>query len=147
MWIRELPEPLLTFDLYDPFLATACKLFSLSLSLCVTLIIAAAIPDRDANINMIKKLLKMLPAAHYETTKYLVGFLHKVHLESSKNLMTAANLAVVFAPNLLRARSTCYIISACIQHFNSLFRWSSRCRCQQHAAGFFIFKSTDANIY
>ena len=89
LWCRELPEPLLSWELYDPFLATA--------SIAVT----------EASIATIKKLLAMLPPAHYLATKYLVSFLHRVQLESAKSKMTSANLAVVFAPNLLRSRCTC----------------------------------------
>lgn len=88
LWCRELPEPLLTWELYDPFLATA------------------AIAVTEAGIATIKKLLAMLPPAHYLCTKYLVSFLHRVQLESARNKMTPSNLAVVFAPNLLRSKST-----------------------------------------
>jgi hypothetical protein len=40
---------------------------------------------------------------HKALLKYLFMFLHDVSKHSDQNLMTAHNIAVIFAPNLLRA--------------------------------------------
>eukprot|EP00026_Physarum_polycephalum_P004986 Phypoly_transcript_05012.p1 GENE.Phypoly_transcript_05012~~Phypoly_transcript_05012.p1 ORF type:complete len:624 (+),score=137.22 Phypoly_transcript_05012:112-1983(+) len=84
MFIREYPEPLLTFELYDCFLA------------------AVAIPDINTKIPKVKQVLEMLPEANLRIVRYLVSFLCRVTAKSSVNLMTPQNLAIVFAPNLLR---------------------------------------------
>lgn len=42
---------------------------------------------------------------HKALLKYLFTFLHEVSQDSDQNLMTVHNIAVIFAPNLLRADS------------------------------------------
>ena len=44
----------------------------------------------------------MLPLSHRIVLKYLARFLHRVSLEANTNKMTPANIAIVFAPNLLK---------------------------------------------
>lgn len=52
---------------------------------------------------MIKKVLSFLPAGNYKVLKTMCTFLYKVKENSAKNLMNSGNLAIVFAPNLLRS--------------------------------------------
>jgi len=59
-YLREMPEPLLTFQYYDQF----CEV--------------PAIPDRAAQRERIRALLGSLPQANYNLLKYLVPFLRKV---------------------------------------------------------------------
>ena len=51
---------------------------------------------------MIKKVLKFLPPVNLVLLKTLCEFLHKVMQNQEVNKMTSSNLAIVFAPNLLR---------------------------------------------
>jgi len=84
MYIRDYPEPLLTFELYDCFLA------------------AVAIPDVATKVPKVRQVLAMLPPANLMVVKFLVSFLCRVSAKSEHNMMTPSNLAIVFAPNLLR---------------------------------------------
>ena len=49
----------------------------------------------------IAALLHTLPADNFHNLKYFLAFLHHVSLNSDINKMTATNLAIVMAPNLI----------------------------------------------
>ena len=84
LYFRELPEPVLTYELYDCFIA------------------ANGIVIPEARLECVKKILAMMPAPNMNLLVYLVRFLHLVAQYANVNKMNAANLAMVFAPNLLR---------------------------------------------
>jgi len=81
-FLRELSAPLLTYQLYDSILHFSDLPKSSQLSYCQDLVI------------------KKLPDQNYVVLKYLVEFLSLVVDRCDMNKMTAANLAVVFGPNL-----------------------------------------------
>ncbi|KAH8928949.1 GTPase activating protein [Atractiella rhizophila] len=83
LWIRELPEPLLTWELYDGFI-DAAKIEN----------------DRLRHIRLHERV-NDLPDPNYAALRYLMGHLHKVRQKEAKNSMTVSNLAIVFGPNLL----------------------------------------------
>ncbi|XP_027229236.1 rho GTPase-activating protein 8 isoform X5 [Penaeus vannamei] len=85
-FLRELEEPLMTFELYDEII----QFQGLSKS------------ERLISIKQI--LLEKLPEDNYLVLKFLVNFLSKVMDRSDLNKMTASNLAVVFGPNLVWPR-------------------------------------------
>lgn len=85
-FLRELEEPLLTFDLYDEVMRFQELDQSEKLSQASCL------------------LLERLPDENYEVLKYIVEFLAKVIDRSDLNKMTSSNLAIVFGPNLLWSR-------------------------------------------
>lgn len=82
LWLRELPEPLLTFDLYHGYVEAASKWGELSHvtapfpSSCSLLIITETENDRLRQIQLHHKV-NDLPDANYATLKYLMGHLHK----------------------------------------------------------------------
>eukprot|EP00005_Dracoamoeba_jomungandri_P008734 CAMPEP_0174273988 /NCGR_PEP_ID=MMETSP0439-20130205/56514_1 /TAXON_ID=0 /ORGANISM="Stereomyxa ramosa, Strain Chinc5" /LENGTH=560 /DNA_ID=CAMNT_0015365515 /DNA_START=140 /DNA_END=1819 /DNA_ORIENTATION=+ len=86
LYLRELPEPLCTFELYDMFIA------------------AAGIPreQHTMRVYQVLKVLEMLPLANQILIKYLVNFLLLVKEHSNVNKMSSSNIATVFAPNLIR---------------------------------------------
>nr|XP_024214488.1 GTPase-activating protein CdGAPr isoform X2 [Halyomorpha halys] len=86
MYFRELPNPLCTYQLYDEF-------------------VAAVQSSVDRRIENMRKVVRKLPPPHYRTLKYLMGHLGHVCSHSSGTGMTARNVAIVWAPNLLRCRS------------------------------------------
>ncbi|XP_030027804.1 rho GTPase-activating protein 1 isoform X2 [Manduca sexta] len=81
-FLRDLEEPLLTFDLYDEIL----KFPTWS--------------NRDKPRQVKILILERLPLDNYKLLKYLIQFLWKVQDRSCLNKMTSSNLAVVFGPNL-----------------------------------------------
>jgi hypothetical protein len=94
LWFRELPEPLMTYDLYESFIA--------------------AQQERDPNkrIRYLRHLISNLPPVNRATLKYLIEFLNRVEKHSEVNKMTVTNLATVFAPNLLKQREDNMVQSA-----------------------------------
>ncbi|ORX62644.1 hypothetical protein DM01DRAFT_1314168 [Hesseltinella vesiculosa] len=83
-FIRDLPEPLLTFDLYDDFIE------------------ASATVDHDNRLYKIKQAVHKLPHGNYLVLKRLVEHLVIVTDYESINHMYATNLAIVFGPTLLQ---------------------------------------------
>ncbi|KAK4050229.1 Rho GTPase-activating protein [Microbotryomycetes sp. JL201] len=85
LWFREMPEPLLTWDLYHGFIEAA-KIEN----------------DRLRHIRLHERV-NDLPDPNYATLRYLMGHLDKVRQHESVNQMSCTNLAIVFGPNLLGA--------------------------------------------
>jgi len=85
LYFRELPDPLLTYALYDKFISVATQ-------------------SLDTQLHGLAMVLSELPKAHRDTLKYLLDFLHKVSDRSEESKMTAFNLAVVFGPTIMRAK-------------------------------------------
>jgi len=116
LYFRELPEPLLTFDLYDMFLA------------------AVSINEPATQLLQVKKVLQFLPRINQIVVVCLASFLHQVHQRCEENKMHPANLAIIFAPNLLRCENndigimiedTPYaneLMIIFLQHFDTLFK-------------------------
>eukprot|EP00211_Chloroparvula_japonica_P003773 CAMPEP_0119139102 /NCGR_PEP_ID=MMETSP1310-20130426/26889_1 /TAXON_ID=464262 /ORGANISM="Genus nov. species nov., Strain RCC2339" /LENGTH=703 /DNA_ID=CAMNT_0007130361 /DNA_START=62 /DNA_END=2173 /DNA_ORIENTATION=+ len=84
MWLRELPEPLLTYELYEAFV----EMDSLS---------------DDDKMETLPVLLDKLPETNKPLVYQLLGFCHQVSMHSEENKMTPKNLAIVFGPNLMRS--------------------------------------------
>lgn len=81
MYLRELPEALFTFALYDEFVA-----------------IEDNIADKHEELAAV---LKKLPPANLAVTRTLCFSLHEFALHCEVNKMTSSNLAIVFAPTCL----------------------------------------------
>ncbi|KAK6964161.1 serine-rich adhesin for platelets, partial [Biomphalaria glabrata] len=84
MYFRELPNPLLTYQLYDKF--------------------AEAVRDEDNKLLKIHDVVQQLPPPHYRTTEYLMRHLARVAAYGHETEMHSKNLAIVWAPNLLRSK-------------------------------------------
>uniref|UniRef100_UPI003AAE2B63 LOW QUALITY PROTEIN: rho GTPase-activating protein 30 n=1 Tax=Centroberyx gerrardi TaxID=166262 RepID=UPI003AAE2B63 len=85
-YFRELPNPLLTYQLYDKFAE------------------AVAIQLEEERLVKITDVLKELPSPHYRTLEFLMRHLVRMASHSSETNMHARNLAIVWAPNLLRSK-------------------------------------------
>ncbi|KAL6070970.1 Rho GTPase-activating protein 17 [Balamuthia mandrillaris] len=85
-FFRELPEPLLTFDLFNEWMAAGDE------------------QDSEKRMTLLRDLTKRLPTPNYETLFYLVTFLKLVAAHEDKNMMSELNLSVIFAPTLIRRK-------------------------------------------
>jgi len=91
LFLRELPEPLLTFELYSQFLELPVGQSS------------GDTPLADDELSQqIAALLLKLPKPNLWLLRAICTFLLEVAQHSDRNRMTFTNLAVVFGPNLLR---------------------------------------------
>ncbi|KAI8520983.1 Rho GTPase activating protein 24, partial [Branchiostoma belcheri] len=86
LYLRELPEPVVPFAMYDSFLQAA-RLLKVS---------------EAEGVSRLAQLLKQLPDDNANLLKFLCRFLFEVQLQASLNRMTAENLATVFGPNIAR---------------------------------------------
>ncbi|XP_034939328.1 rho GTPase-activating protein 44-like isoform X3 [Chelonus insularis] len=82
-YLRELPEPLLTFKLYPEWMA------------------AAKITQSDARLRALWEVLHKLPPANLENLRFLIKFLAVLTKNSDVNKMSPQNIAIVIAPNLI----------------------------------------------
>lgn len=97
-FLRELPEPILTFKLYE------------------TIITSTKIPDATEKLKVVWCILhNELPEENFVVLKFLMEFLNEVLDYSAVNKMTAMNLAIVFGPNILWSRSQAASIDAMAQ--------------------------------
>ncbi|XP_008058243.1 unconventional myosin-IXb [Carlito syrichta] len=83
-WLRELPEPLMTFAHYSDFLR------------------AVELPKQQEQLAAIYAVLEHLPEANHNSLERLVFHLVKVALLEDVNRMSPGALAIIFAPCLLR---------------------------------------------
>uniref|UniRef100_A0A8D3DXH7 Rho GTPase-activating protein 17 n=1 Tax=Scophthalmus maximus TaxID=52904 RepID=A0A8D3DXH7_SCOMX len=86
-YLRELPEPLMTFGLYDEWLQ------------------ASNVSDPDKRLQALWVTCDHLPKTHKANLRYLVKFLAKLAQDSEVNKMTPSNIAIVLGPNLLWAKT------------------------------------------
>ncbi|XP_076242658.1 rho GTPase-activating protein 44 isoform X2 [Calliopsis andreniformis] len=82
-YLRELPEPLLTYKLYSEWMA------------------AAKITHNDARLRALWEVLHKLPPANLENLRFLIKFLAVLTKNQDINKMSPQNIAIVIAPNLI----------------------------------------------
>ncbi|XP_039211015.1 rho GTPase-activating protein 44 isoform X6 [Crotalus tigris] len=82
-YLRELPEPLMTFELYEEWIQ------------------ASNIQDQDKRLQALWNALEKLPKASYNNLRYLIKFLANLTEYQDANKMTPSNIAIVLGPNLL----------------------------------------------
>uniref|UniRef100_A0A7M4ENA7 Rho GTPase activating protein 10 n=1 Tax=Crocodylus porosus TaxID=8502 RepID=A0A7M4ENA7_CROPO len=83
-YLRSLPEPLMTYELHGKF------------------IIPAKSGSPESRVSAVHFLVHKLPEKNKEMLDILVKHLANVSNHAKKNLMTVANLGVVFGPTLMR---------------------------------------------
>ncbi|XP_051273545.1 rho GTPase-activating protein 44 isoform X8 [Dicentrarchus labrax] len=82
-YLRELPEPLMTYELYNDWIQ------------------ASNIQDQDKRLQALLNACEKLPPANNNNFKYLIKFLSKLTEYQDVNKMTPGNIAIVLGPNLL----------------------------------------------
>ena len=78
MWFRELPEPLLTFNLHQGFIDAASEPSKFTASSCIFLIALYPEIDNDRLRHIrLHERVNDLPDPNYATLKYFMGHLHR----------------------------------------------------------------------
>uniref|UniRef100_A0A6Q2ZNY6 Rho GTPase-activating protein 44 n=1 Tax=Esox lucius TaxID=8010 RepID=A0A6Q2ZNY6_ESOLU len=86
-YLRELPEPLMTSELYDEWIQ------------------ASNIQDMDKRLQALLVACGKLPTDNLNNFRYLIKFLAKLGEYQESNKMTPGNMAIVLGPNLLWTHS------------------------------------------
>lgn len=86
-YFRKLPTPLITYDVYEQLLE------------------AGQTADKEKQAYNLRMAVAELPEHHRNCLEFLVQHLARVMAQESENLMTPLNLAVVFAPTIMRPLS------------------------------------------
>ena len=140
LYFRELPEPLTTFGLYESWIACTresgqvrahaifTEIATETLTNCMSLLGESGWQTR---VNSMRKCIDTLPQGNRSTLGFLVAHLCRVAKQSPVNKMTPSNLAIVFAPGLVRSqdevaalrdfRLQCEIVEDLINNFGALF--------------------------
>ncbi|KAN0048111.1 hypothetical protein ACTA71_002506 [Dictyostelium dimigraforme] len=100
LWVRNLPEPLLTYKYFETFVDIA------------------DLETKEEKIAMIKTVVEKLPFENKFSTFYLMRLLTKVSENSAINKMTPNNISIVFATLLLRKKDASPLDCT---SFNSIF--------------------------
>lgn len=86
-YFRKLPTPLITYEVYE------------------MVIDSGEITPHAARVEHMRKCLQALPRVHRDVLEFLLFHLARVVERESENLMTSQNVAVVFAPTIMRPES------------------------------------------
>ena len=86
-YFRKLPMPLITYDVYE------------------TIIESAEVTSVSGRVELLQRNLGELPRVHRDVLEFLVFHLRRVVERQDENLMTSQNVAVVFAPTIMRPES------------------------------------------
>eukprot|EP01119_Soliformovum_irregulare_P024042 TRINITY_DN8538_c0_g1_i2.p1 TRINITY_DN8538_c0_g1~~TRINITY_DN8538_c0_g1_i2.p1 ORF type:complete len:303 (+),score=41.32 TRINITY_DN8538_c0_g1_i2:51-959(+) len=115
LFLRELPEPLMTYEKYDDFVQAQLNY------------------EKNQEVIAIVDLIRSLPRCNYDLLKCLLSFLRRVAECSSINRMTTSNLAIIFAPSLLKSQNdlgskmledahhTSGLIVTLLEHYDDIF--------------------------
>uniref|UniRef100_A0A1I8A182 Rho-GAP domain-containing protein n=1 Tax=Steinernema glaseri TaxID=37863 RepID=A0A1I8A182_9BILA len=86
-YFRQLPNPLFTFELYSDLVSCYEK-------------------ESAQKVQRCRDIIRRLPAGHLTTAEYLMTHLSKMCSFTNLTDMTSRNLAIVWAPNLIRSPPT-----------------------------------------
>lgn len=86
-YFRKLPTPLITYEVYDKVLETN------------------DIISHSSRVEAVRNSLEGLPKSHRDVLEFLVFHLKRVVEHEKENLMSSQNIAVVFAPTIMRPES------------------------------------------
>ncbi|XP_026887336.2 rho GTPase-activating protein 44 isoform X3 [Electrophorus electricus] len=82
-YLRELPEPLMTSELYDEWIQ------------------ASNVQEQDKQLQALLLVCEKLPKSNNSNFRYLIKFLAKLSEYEDVNKMSPGNMAIVLGPNLL----------------------------------------------
>ncbi|XP_053320976.1 unconventional myosin-IXa isoform X2 [Spea bombifrons] len=87
-WLRELPNPLMTFELYEEFLRSM------------------GLGEKRETVRGVYSVIDQLSRTHISTLERLIFHLVRIAQQEETNRMSANALAIVFAPCILRCPDT-----------------------------------------
>ncbi|XP_071808113.1 protein FAM13A-like isoform X1 [Asterias amurensis] len=116
MFLRELPDPIMTEALHHQFINVQQTFQS----------------NHEECVRQQKNLIQQLPEEHYIVLQYLIRFLVMVAQYESTNKMNSMALAIVFGPNLFRCSAgldglreqgiTNIIVRTLIEEYDTIFK-------------------------
>ncbi|XP_074019838.1 rho GTPase-activating protein 45 [Numenius arquata] len=119
LYLRQLPEPIMPFRLYNELMGLAKESLQGGEGKGKGGKGGPELVDKGADtdkvvVNLVlklKELLKELPAENMATLQYLLQHLRRIVEVEQDNKMTSSNLGIVFGPTLMRPRPTDATIS------------------------------------
>ncbi|XP_078264394.1 rho GTPase-activating protein 29-like isoform X2 [Rhinoraja longicauda] len=111
LFLRQLPEPLMLFRLYNEFIGLAKECHNVTLEddgkrKCLAASKWSTSIGKIQVLSKVKDLLGQLPQANYNTVRFLVSHLRRVADKEEENKMSPSNLGIIFGPTLIRPRQT-----------------------------------------
>ncbi|XP_041086832.1 rho GTPase-activating protein 45 isoform X4 [Polyodon spathula] len=114
LYLRQLPEPIVPFRLYNDMMGLAKESLQGAGGQDGEAVKGPELvdlgPDTDkevlASVHKLCKLLKQLPAPNIATLQYITRHLRKISEVEVDNKMSSSNLGIVFGPTLMRPRPT-----------------------------------------
>ena len=82
-YLLRLPEPIITYDLYNRILATETS------------------NNIETQMKIMRELLNELPRSHFDILEFLLSFMEEMTQYAETSMMSASNLAIVFGPALM----------------------------------------------
>uniref|UniRef100_A0A663N0C5 Rho GTPase activating protein 45 n=1 Tax=Athene cunicularia TaxID=194338 RepID=A0A663N0C5_ATHCN len=119
LYLRQLPEPIMPFRMYNELMGLAKESLQGSEAKGKSGKGGPELADKGADtdkvvVNLVlklKELLKELPWENMATLQYLLQHLRRIVEVEQDNKMTSSNLGIVFGPTLMRPRPTDATIS------------------------------------
>ncbi|NXW75469.1 HMHA1 protein, partial [Hirundo rustica] len=119
LYLRQLPEPLMPFRLYNELMGLAKESLQGGEAKGRSGKGGPELVDRGADTDQVvlslvlklRELLKELPCENMATLQYLLQHLRRIMEVEQDNKMTSGNLGIVFGPTLMRPRPTDATIS------------------------------------
>ncbi|XP_032938308.1 rho GTPase-activating protein 45 [Catharus ustulatus] len=119
LYLRQLPEPLMPFRLYNELMGLAKESLQGGEAKGRSGKGGPELVDRGADTDQVvlslvlklRELLKELPSENMATLQYLLQHLRRIMEVEQDNKMTSGNLGIVFGPTLMRPRPTDATIS------------------------------------
>ncbi|XP_059839919.1 rho GTPase-activating protein 29-like [Hypanus sabinus] len=111
LFLRQLPEPLMLFRLYNEFIGLAKECHNVSTEDdekrkgLPTRKWSASV-GRKQILSKVRDLLGQLPQPNYNTVRYLINHLRRVAEKEEENKMSPSNLGIIFGPTLIRPKQT-----------------------------------------
>ncbi|XP_077188178.1 rho GTPase-activating protein 45 isoform X2 [Paroedura picta] len=111
LYLRQLPEPILPFRMYNSLMGAAKESLQAGAEGKAA---KNVVEDKGAETDQavvtlvakLKELLRSLPPENLATLKYIMQHLRRIVEVEQDNKMTSGNLGIVFGPTLMRPRPT-----------------------------------------